>query len=85
MTHFLALNWIWILLVGAMLLMRLRHRLDAHIGGCCVGHMGHQANRDDHVAHDADEGQPTGRDPDHDSAHGSDRSETTQAQRRGSP
>ncbi len=46
MTHFLATNWIWILLIGAMVLMHTSHRhggghMGGMGGGCGGGHMSH--------------------------------------------
>ncbi|QUW85554.1 hypothetical protein SMIR_41605 (plasmid) [Streptomyces mirabilis] len=58
MTGFLTSNWIWILLIGAMLVMHLGHRHGGHgggggTGGCGGGggHVGHDARQDDHTGH----------------------------------
>lgn len=53
MIRFLESNWIWILLIGGMLLMHVGHRHGGHAGqgtggGCGGGHTGHGGGQDHH-------------------------------------
>lgn len=60
MMSFLAANWIWIVLVGAMLAMHLRHG-GSH-GGCGAGHSHTRSSGEDahhHESHDHDMASPT--------------------------
>ena len=65
MTRFLEANWIWILLIGGMLAMHLRHRHGGHMGagmggGCGGSHGGHGQDHD-HDGGDTESG-PLGED-----------------------
>jgi len=66
MTHFLATNWIWILLIGAVVLMHTSHRhggghMGGMGGGCGGGQMGHghQDNESSHTAGPAEHAEPS--------------------------
>ena len=62
MLDFVARNWIWIVLIGAMVAMHVRHGTGGHGsggggtggggGGCGAGHGGHQDNHRDQHSHD---------------------------------
>lgn len=48
MLSFLSANWLWILLIGGMVTMHLRHGSHAgasHGAGCGGGHAAHQEHR----------------------------------------
>ncbi len=74
MLNFLTSNWIWILLIGGMLVMHLRHGHGGHGGG--GGHMGHSAS--DTVDH-----QPANQHSGHDQATGKGPTEPAQGRRHG--
>jgi hypothetical protein len=68
MAHFLASNWIWILLAGAGLYLYFGRRHGGHMagmGGCSGGHWGHQSEPDRHDEQ-VHPGEPHGQHPDHD-------------------
>jgi hypothetical protein len=57
MLDFVARNWIWIVLIGAMFAMHVRHGAGGTGGhgtggGCGAGHGGHQHNHRDQQSHE---------------------------------
>ncbi len=90
MTRFLEANWIWILLIGGMLAMHLRHRhgsqMNGHMGGhsrggCGGGHSSPDDGNDQEQHDDAVDGRGHADQPN--LGPGDDRSAPTSARRHG--
>ena len=51
MTRFLAANWLWILLIGGMVVMHFGHGRAGHMGGC--GGYSNHAGKEEHSSSNA--------------------------------